>query len=154
KAAIDKAIKDAFSDFLTFRDKLELFFDDFVAKVRGIVKAIVSVLDLMKKAPQLGFKITFEIGFLSGDYFLSWQHAPADTSQAMSWPLHDRYAPLLHKLHMEAKISLVTFKVEASFGFLFDLGAVGKAEARVAGSLSLEITWQTMVDFIVGPGAG
>lgn len=152
KAAIDKALKEALSDFLTLEDKLALFWDGFVAKVRAVVNAIRSALDLMKKWPQLGFKLTFEIGFLSGDLFFGWGHAPLDSSQPYNGPLKDRYAPLLHKLHVESKITLVTFKVEASFGLMIDAGAIGRAEARVAGSLSLEVTWQTMLDVIVGAG--
>lgn len=152
KAAIEKAIKAAFADFLTFRDKLELFFEGFVSKVRTVIHALRSALDLMKKFPQMGFKITFEVGFLSGDLFFGWAHAPLDSAQPYHGPLADRYAPLLHKIHVESKISLVTFKVEASFGLMIDAG-VGSVQARVAGSLGLEVTWQTMLDVVVGAGA-
>ena len=71
----------------------------------------------------------------------------------MTWPLADRFAPLLHKLHVESTMTLITFKVEASFGFLFDAGVVGKAEARVAGSLGLEIPFTVSLDAIIGSGA-
>lgn len=150
KSAIDKAFKEAFGDLLTFRDKLEIFFRDFVAKVKMIKNALISVLDLMKKMPQMGFKITFEIGFLSGDIFLGWAHTGVDSSQPMPAALKERYAPLLHKLHFETKISLITFKVEASFGILIDGGALGRAEARVAGSLGVEVAWQTFIDVVIG----
>jgi hypothetical protein len=153
KAAIDRAIREALSDFLTLRDKLELFWEGFVAKVRAVINAIRAALDAMKKWPQLGFKLTFEIGFLSGDLFFGWGHAALDSSQAYNGPLKDRYAPLLHKIHVESKITLVTFKVEASFGLMIDAGAVGKAEARVAGSLSLEIAWTTALDLVLGAGS-
>jgi hypothetical protein len=152
KKAIDKAVKEAFGDFLSFRDKIELFFQDFVSKVKAIEHAIVNVLELMKKWPQLGFKLTFEIAFLSGQFFVGWGHATVDSSQPLLTPLKDRYAPLLHKLHVESKISIVTFKVEASFGLLIDGGSVGRAEARVAGSLNMELMWQTMLDLIIGAG--
>jgi len=150
KGAFDRAAREVFGPFLSFRDKLEIFFDGFVKNVRAMVKAIVSVLDLMKKFPQLGFTITFEVGFLSGDAFLQWSHAPADTSQARSGPLAARYAPLAHKLHFNTTLSIVTFSVEASFGLMISCGDNATAEARVAGKVALDVTLPIDIEFIVG----
>ncbi|MFO0614738.1 MAG: hypothetical protein U0414_19280 [Polyangiaceae bacterium] len=152
KRAIDKAMKEAFGDFLTFKDKLELFFQGLVKAVRNIVKTLTSVFDMMKKFPQLGFRLTFEVGFMSGQFFIGWAHTGVDSSQPLTTPLSDRYAPLFHKLHVEFDMMLVTIKAEASFGLFIDAGPIGSADATVAGTISLELKWATALDVILGAG--
>jgi hypothetical protein len=138
---------------LPLKAKLALFFHNFVAKLEGIMKEIEGALDLFKKWPQAGFKITADLAFLSGDLFVGLAHFPLDSTQPYAGPLKDRYVPLLHNLHVESKLSLVKFDVEASFGLKVDGGSVGMIEARVVGSTGIELMLQIFVDLIIGPGA-
>ena len=68
-------------------------------------------------------------------------------------------APVLELKHVKAAYGRIevlhgiTLKVEASFGLLIDAGKLARLEARVIGGVSLEVTWQEMVDVIVGAGA-
>ncbi len=130
------------------RGQLQAFFSDFVSKVKAIKDLLYTLPRLMKKWPQLGFKLETEIGFLGGDIFAAWGMVNVDSDKAQNTPVHDRYAPLFPKIHLETKVSLVKFKLAGSFGAMIDGGWVGSAKARVEVVLTLEVSWQTWLEVV------
>lgn len=119
-----------------------------VETVKGIFKTITKFL---KAAPQLGFKLESEIGFLGGDIFAQWGMVPVDSTQKKFPPggtLAERYAPLFHKLHLESSVTLVKYELVASVGAMIDLGKLGSAKARIELGIGLEVKWSTWLELI------
>jgi hypothetical protein len=130
------------------KDQLTAFFRDFVTKMKAIKDLLFTLPRLMKKFPQLGFKLETEVGFLGGDIFCTWGLVNVDSTKKQNTVLHDRYAPLFPKIHLESKVSLLKFKIAGSFGAMIDMGFVASAKARVEVALSLEVAWQTYLEIV------
>jgi hypothetical protein len=103
---------------------------------KGFYEAINGFLWAMKQAPQLGYKLSCEVSFLEGDLEAGLSMVPGKPNLAMPPEISKRYLPTKWKFKIGISIIIVAAKIEASFGLLLQIPAMGKLEARVVGQIT------------------
>lgn len=130
-------------DFLIARNGTEVPIKEQYEKVKKAIEAFGKVLggiqDAFKKAPQIGWKFTFEISAFAGSIVLDFTPKPAE-------PIADgRYLPVNWCCSGKIELELINLKIALSFGIeavALDSGLVIKIE----GSIKFEVKISVEVD--------
>jgi hypothetical protein len=98
--------------------------------------AIHNFLGAMKQAPQLGYKLTCEVSFLEGNLEAGLALMQGSPNTSLPPEISKRYVPTKWKFKIGISIVIVAAKIEASFGLVLQIPAMGKLEARVVGQIT------------------
>ena len=105
--------------------------------VEAFGKVIGGIQDAFKKAPQLGWKFTFEISAFAGSVGLELAPGPGEKVA------DGRYLPIKWTCTGNIEIELINLKITASFGIdasVLDSGLVIKVEGSMAVSVAISTT--------------
>ncbi|HTJ84550.1 MAG TPA: hypothetical protein VL400_22680, partial [Polyangiaceae bacterium] len=137
-------------DFVVARNGQEVLLKETYEKVKkGIekfAKVLADVQEAFKKAPQVGWKFTFEISAFAGQIVLEFGPKPAAA-------LADgRYLPVNYECEGSVEIEVFNLKVALSFGIdaqVLDTGLVLKVEGSI--SIQVKIKFDLNLDLITKP---
>ena len=137
-------------DLVIARNGMELPIKKTFEKVKKAVetfaKTLAEVQELFKKAPQIGWKITFEVSALAGQIVLEFGPEP----QALT--AGGRYYPVNYVCSGKLKLEILNLKMDVSFGLdaqVLDTGLVLKIGGGV--QIKVEIETDLNLDLITKP---
>lgn len=128
------------------------------AKIYRVWKAadfVASLIGVMEKFPQCGFKITVEWSFLEGLFEMSLSTGSGkeyETSSAILAAANKRYISSGWKGKIGIAATIISGKIEASFGLLIDFSVIGRVEARVVGTLAGAVEYKAEAEFSANEG--
>jgi hypothetical protein len=114
---------------------------------------ISGLIGIMQKFPQCGFKLTVEWSFLDGLFEFSLGTAPGKTyttSSAILAAANDRYVTIGWKAKLGVVATIMSAKIEASFGLLIEFPVVGRIEARVVGAITGLVEYKAEAEWVKG----
>ncbi len=114
--------------------------------VETFAKILADVQEMFRKAPQIGWKVSFEISALAGTIVI--EAAPRCAPLAAD----GRYYPVNYEITGKLEIELVNLKISLSFGLdaqVLDSGLVLKVEGSV--SVKVQISVDLNLDMLKNP---
>jgi len=121
-------------------------FEKIKDSIETFAKVIANIQELFRKAPQVGWKVSFDLSVLAGTIVI--ECGP----RAEALTADGRYYPINYVVEGSLKLELVNLKITLSFGLeamALDTGLVLKVEGSV--SLKVEVSVDLKLDLLRNP---